>query len=103
LFIARQKMSNIFSGKFSGYLVEKPQSGRDSLPSGEIGRERLDVRFNVCNMTQYLSRRVGKLLFPHLPRDQRKHQMDNILVVLTVSLAVAGTVALVIFRMGTKH
>jgi hypothetical protein len=54
-------------------------------------------------MTQYLSKRVGKMIFPHLARDQRKHQMDTLLVVLTVSLAVAGTVAFVVFCMGTRH
>jgi hypothetical protein len=54
-------------------------------------------------MTQYLSKRVGKMLFPHLARDQRKHQMDTLLVVLTVSLAVAGTLALLMIRLGTRH
>ena len=54
-------------------------------------------------MTQYLSKRVGKLLFPHLARDQRKHQMDTLLVVLTVSLAIGGTIALVMISLGTRR
>jgi len=62
-----------------------------------------DNRDTIFSMTQYLSRHLGKLLFPHLARDQRKHQMDTLLVVLTVSLAVAGTVAMVMIRMGTRH
>ena len=54
-------------------------------------------------MTHYLSRRVGKLLFPNLARDQRKNQMNTLLVVLTVSLAVAGTIALVMIHLGTRR
>jgi hypothetical protein len=54
-------------------------------------------------MTQHLSRRVGKLLFPHLARDQRKHQMNTLLVVLMVTFAVAGTIALVMIQLGTKR
>ena len=43
------------------------------------------------------------MLFPHLARDQRKHQMDTLMVVLTVSLTVAGTIALLLVRLGTRH
>jgi hypothetical protein len=54
----------------------------------------------VLNMTEYLSRRVGKLLFPHLARDQRKNQLSTIILVLMVSLIVAGTMAMLILRSG---
>lgn len=51
-------------------------------------------------MTEYLVKRTGRLLFPHLPRDQRKNQMSTILLVLMVSLIVAGTLAMVMLRNG---
>ena len=40
-------------------------------------------------MTKYLVNRTGKLLFPHLARDQRKHQMFIILLVLATSFSAA--------------
>jgi hypothetical protein len=45
-------------------------------------------------MTRYINRRVGKLLFPHLARDQRDHQMSVILLVLGTSLFIAGSIAM---------
>ena len=39
-------------------------------------------------MTAHLMKRTGKLLFPHLARDQRKHKMQVILLVLGTSLSV---------------
>jgi len=53
-------------------------------------------------MTEYLVRRTGKLLFPHLARDQRKNQMSTIVLVLMVSLVVAGTMAMVMLRYGRR-
>jgi hypothetical protein len=44
-------------------------------------------------MTHYLVRRTGKLLFPHLARDQRKQKMTLILLVLGTSLSVAYILA----------
>jgi len=44
-------------------------------------------------MTHYLVRRVGKLLFPHLARDQRNQKMSVILWVLGTSFAVAYILA----------
>ena len=38
-------------------------------------------------MTEYIVNRTGKLLFPHLARDQRKHKMQVILLVLGTSLS----------------
>lgn len=51
-------------------------------------------------MTAYLVKRTGKLLFPHLARDQRKNQMSTITLVLMFSLVVAGTLATVMLRYG---
>jgi hypothetical protein len=45
-------------------------------------------------MTNYLVRRMGKLLFPHLPRDQRNQKMSVILWVLGTSLSIAYILAL---------
>jgi hypothetical protein len=39
-------------------------------------------------MTEYILYRTGKLLFPRLARDQRKHKMQIILLVLGTSLSV---------------
>jgi hypothetical protein len=51
-------------------------------------------------MTEYLVKRTGKLLFPHLARDQRKHQLAIITLVLMFSLAVAGTIAKLMICIG---
>ena len=40
-------------------------------------------------MTEYIVNRTGKLLFPHLARDQRKQKMFIMLLVLVTSLSVA--------------
>ncbi len=52
-------------------------------------------------MTEYLLKRTGKLLFPHLARDQRKHQMSIILLVLVASLSAAGS--LVVWMASYRH
>ena len=41
-------------------------------------------------MTKYVVRNTGKLLFPHLARDQRKRRMQIILLVLVVCLFSIG-------------
>ena len=51
-------------------------------------------------MTGYLVRRTGKLLFPHLARDQRKHQMFIIMLVLAASFFTAGVLAMLIMLYG---
>ena len=53
-------------------------------------------------MTEYFSKRLGKLLFPHLARDQRKNRMSIIVLVLMVSLVVAGTMVMVMLRYGRR-
>jgi hypothetical protein len=40
-------------------------------------------------MTEYIVNRTGKLLFPHLARDQRKQRMFIILLVLGTGLSTA--------------
>jgi hypothetical protein len=52
-------------------------------------------------MTEYLVKRTGKLLFPHLARDQRKHQLQIILLVFMASLCGAGS--LVMWMMSGRH
>lgn len=49
-------------------------------------------------MTYYLSSRLGKLLFPHLPRDQRQSRLSTIVATVIVSVIVAGTVAALMFH-----
>jgi hypothetical protein len=44
-------------------------------------------------MTEYIVKRTGKLLFPHLPRDQRKSHLSILTLVLTVTLIGAGIMA----------
>jgi len=53
-------------------------------------------------MTEYFVKRTGKLLFPHLPRDQRKRRMIIILVVAMISLSSAGTLAAWMATAGTS-
>ncbi|MGA2180867.1 MAG: hypothetical protein ABSH15_14970 [Verrucomicrobiota bacterium] len=52
-------------------------------------------------MTKYLVNRTGKLLFPHLARDQRKHQMFIILLVLATSFSAACS--LVMWMTSGRH
>ncbi|MGO8837080.1 MAG: hypothetical protein ACLQAH_01005 [Limisphaerales bacterium] len=52
-------------------------------------------------MTEYIVKRTGKLLFPHLPRDQRKHQMFIIMLVLMTSLFATGS--LVMWMTSGRH
>jgi hypothetical protein len=54
-------------------------------------------------MATYLVKRTGKLLFPHLARDQRKNLMSTITLVLMFSLVLAVTVAKVILYVGRHH
>jgi hypothetical protein len=53
-------------------------------------------------MTTYLSKNVGKVLFPHLPRDQRKQLLSRIILILMASFFV--TVSLVMWMLhAIKH
>ena len=65
-------------------------------PAGE-SRE-----INTLNtMTEYIVKRTGKLLFPHLARDQRKNQMFIIMLVLMATLCTTGT--LVMWMTSYRH
>ena len=61
--------------------------------SGPAGNEPTGEK--ACDfMADYLVRRVGKLLFPRLARDQRKRRLSQIaLVLLTSVTAVWGLVS----------
>jgi len=52
-------------------------------------------------MTEYLVRRTGKLLFPHLARDQRNQRLSRILLVVITSLSAAG--GLVMWMASYRH
>jgi hypothetical protein len=59
-------------------------------------------KFNILiTMTEYLVKRTGKLLFPHLARDQRNQQLLIILLVLVSSLSAAGGLAM--WMMSGRH
>ena len=45
-------------------------------------------------MTGHIVRRTGKLLFPHLARDQRNKKMSVIMLVLGISLSGAYILAM---------
>jgi hypothetical protein len=52
-------------------------------------------------MAEYLLKRTGKLLFPHLARDQRKHRMRIILLVLGTTCS--GAYLMVTLMMSGRH
>ena len=58
-------------------------------------------RVLTTHMTNYINRRVGKLLFPHLARDQRNHQLLIILLVLAASFSAA--IPLTMWMMSGRH
>lgn len=45
-------------------------------------------------MTTYLSKNVGKALFPHLPRDQRKRLLSKIIFILMASLFITASLVM---------
>ena len=46
---------------------------------------------HLDTMTEYIVKRTGKLLFPHLARDQRKQLLFTIMLVLVASFSAAGS------------
>jgi hypothetical protein len=52
-------------------------------------------------MAEYLLKRTGKLLFPHLARDQRKHRMRIILLVLGATCS--GACLMAMLMMSGRH
>jgi len=53
------------------------------------------VAGNLFPVIQTMMRRLGKLLFPHLPRDQRKRNMRT----LTLVLAAVAIAMLLVYEM----
>lgn len=47
-------------------------------------------------------RRLSKLLFPHLPPDQRKRRMDTLVMVAMVAGIIATVIAVVMFRVAGR-
>ena len=52
-------------------------------------------------MTEYIVKRTGKLLFPHLARDQRKQLLSRIMLVLVASFCTTGT--LIMWMTSYRH
>ena len=52
-------------------------------------------------MSEYLVRRTGKLLFPHLARDQRRHLLFITFLVVVASFSAAGS--LVMWMTSYRH
>ena len=53
-----------------------------------------EFRRELCD-AEFMTRRLGKLLFPHLPHDLQRRKVNTILAVVVVSLLVAGFLAVV--------
>ena len=62
-----------------------------------IGRKTQHLK----TMTEYIVKRTGKLLFPHLARDQRKNLLLTIMLVLVASFSAAGS--LVMWMTSYRH
>jgi hypothetical protein len=60
-----------------------------------------DWKHQFYTMTGYLVKRTGKMLFPHLARDQRDHHLQIILLIFMTSLCGAGS--LVMWMMSGRH
>jgi hypothetical protein len=52
-------------------------------------------------MTEFIVKHTGKLLFPHLARDQRRNLLFTILLVLAASASAAGS--LVMWMASYRH
>lgn len=52
-------------------------------------------------MTDFIIKRTGKILFPHLPRDQRKHQMFIVMLVIMTSVFTASS--LIMWMTSGRH
>jgi len=52
-------------------------------------------------MTEFIVKRTGKLLFPHLPRDLRRHQFSRLMLIFWT--IVFGNATLVLWMMHAWH
>ncbi len=66
-----------------------------------LGNGRKEAINTIKTMTEFIVKRTGKLLFPHLARDQRKHQMFIVFLVLMTSLF--ATCSLVMWMTSGRH
>ena len=73
-------------------------AGDDPAPAIPDGGGKFNI---LITMTEYLVKRTGKLLFPHLARDQRNQLLLIILLVLVSSLSAAGGLAM--WMMSGRH
>jgi len=56
---------------------------------------------NLNPMTEFIAKRTGKLLFPHLPRDLRRHQLSKLMLIFWA--VVFGNATLVLCMMRGWH
>ena len=49
-------------------------------------------------MTEFIVKRTGKLLFPHLPRDLRRHQLSNLMLIFWTIVLGNATLVLCLMR-----
>jgi len=52
-------------------------------------------------MTEFIVKRTGKLLFPNLPSDLRRHQLSKIMLIFWT--IVVGNATLVLWMMSGRH
>jgi hypothetical protein len=50
----------------------------------------------------HMMRPIGKFLFPRLPRDQQRQRMNNLIVILLVTLACGGAVVAMIYLVNKR-
>jgi hypothetical protein len=79
--------------------IKLAKASEESEPVWGIAGKINTLIFNI--MTEFIVKRTGKLLFPHLARDQRKHQMFILMLVTTASLFATG--ALVMWMTSGRH
>jgi hypothetical protein len=90
--------SSIFAqtGQYQGFWYrgcyrKSDSRNGDCTPAGEI------IRY----MTEIIIRRTGKLLFPHLARDQRNRRLSRIALVLLTSFS--GAAGLIMWMASYRH
>ncbi len=49
-------------------------------------------------MTEFIVKRTGKMLFPHLPRDLRRHQLSKLMLIFWTIVLGNATLVLCLMR-----